>query len=87
VLNILDSVSIFPLTWGTTAESVIVEQSAEPVLCLSVFSANIYYQERMRTNLENEGISDKAFKIILASWRSSTKKTICYIHQEMALVF
>jgi hypothetical protein len=47
VLNILDSLSIFPLTWGTTAESVIVEQSAEPVLCLSVLSANIYYQERM----------------------------------------
>ena len=40
----------------------------------------------VRTNLENEGISDKAFKIILASWRSSTKKTICYIHPEMALV-
>jgi hypothetical protein len=28
----------------------------------------------VRTNFENEGISDKASKIILASWRSSTKK-------------
>ena len=28
----------------------------------------------VRINFENEGISDKASKIILASWRSSTKK-------------
>jgi hypothetical protein len=28
----------------------------------------------VRQNLENEGISDKASKIILSSWRSSTKK-------------
>jgi hypothetical protein len=42
VLKVLDSLSTFPLTWGTTAESAIVEQSSEPLFCLSVFSANIY---------------------------------------------
>jgi hypothetical protein len=42
VLKILDSLSIFPLKWGTAAESAIEEQSSEPLLCLSVFSANIY---------------------------------------------
>jgi hypothetical protein len=44
----LKMIMLIVLSSACRAQSpVIVEQSAEPVLCLSVFSANIYYQERM----------------------------------------